>query len=323
MAHGVNRVLMIGRRIHRPERIGTFSEMWLYHLEQAFEALGVEVLFCDRWQGEPVERYVEKVLATAVACDHILAPGVRYWTEVDPTIPRLLAERFPGCVAQIHDGPLLRPPPGILTLALKDCDGEPDNATIGWAADPAMFYPQPKSFHDPLRVFIDHAAFDVSGVDHSLTAVLNLKHLNVPFVARTLTDDGIEIVDPNDFSVRPYNRTPVPAPELAAELRRTDIFIVTHPESLGQTVLEAAMCGALILAPRNCIPGCRLDKVNHQLFGSRIDWGAALDGLDRTANAERVRHWTWPSAATLALQAMASWKKPQITEGECSRSRSS
>lgn len=62
-----------------------------------------------------------------------------------------------------------------------------------------------------------------------------------------MIDDGLVTIDSGNISVTPYRRTPVPATEFAAELRKSDVFIVTHPESLGLTVLEAAMCGALIL----------------------------------------------------------------------------
>ncbi|HHJ2765971.1 TPA: glycosyltransferase, partial [Escherichia coli] len=114
---------------------------------------------------------------------------------------------------------------------------------------------------DVLRIFVDHAAFDVSGFDHSLSILMNLQRLTVPYEARTLTDDGLVTIDPGNISVTPYRRTPVPATEFAAELRKSDVFIVTHPESLGLTVLEAAMCGALVLTPPDCLPPDRLALV--------------------------------------------------------------
>ncbi|HGV5226658.1 TPA: hypothetical protein ACNHEN_004958, partial [Escherichia coli] len=178
---------------------------------------------------------------------------------------------------------------------------------VGWAANQELFHLETKT-DDVLRIFVDHAAFDVSGFDHSLSILMNLQRLTVPYEAKTLTDDGLVTIEPGNISVTPYRRTPVPATEFAAELRKSDIFIVTHPESLGLTVLEAAMCGALILTPPDCLPPDRLELVNHMVIKSRIDWDEVIARVDRVKNAEKVQCHTWSAIAEKMLETFVTQK---------------
>ncbi|EKR7202973.1 hypothetical protein P8724_005072, partial [Escherichia coli] len=181
------------------------------------------------------------------------------------------------------------------------------NKHVGWAANQDLFHLETKT-DDVLRIFVDHAAFDVSGFDHSLSILMNLQRLTVPYEARTLTDDGLITIDPGNISVTPYRRTPVPATEFAAELRKSDVFIVTHPESLGLTVLEAAMCGALVLTPPDCLPPDRLALVNHMVIKSRIDWDEVIARVDRVKNAEKVQCHTWSAIAEKMLETFVTQK---------------
>lgn len=307
------KILIIGTCVESLDEVRSFSDMWLHYLWRALRARGVDVSFHRRFirGAEPAE-YVASVLAAADGCRGILAPGVRYFTEIPEEIGKQLRRRFSGWVAHIYDGSLLDCPVADVTFTIKDdrhrFEHSPEilerhmanNVAIGWAADPELFYPE-QCDGDELRIFIDHAAFDVSGFDYSLSVMMNLQHLNRSFIAKTLTDAGIVTVDPENVIIRPYQRKPITAPVLAAELRQTDVFIVTHPESLGQTVLEAAMCGALILAPDNALPADRLQLVNHMIYGSRINWEEVIERVDRPVNASRVSDHKWDAVASTII----------------------
>ena len=246
----------------------------------------------------------------------ILSPGVRDFTRIPLTIGERLRNLAGVPVTLIYDRFLLDSAPVDLTFTVRDdtwkFQGDKYrldrhqryNKYVGWAADSSLFYPEKKE-HDQLHIFIDHAAFDVSGSDHSLTIMMNLRQLSargILFVARTLTDDGLTDVDPENINLKPYRSNGVPATEFAAELRQADIFIVTHPESLGLTVLEASMCGALVLTPDRCIAPDRLELVKQQVITSKIDWAKVLVAIDREANAEKVAGFTWEAVARNIFQ---------------------
>ena len=69
-------------------------------------------------------------------------------------------------------------------------------------------------------------------------------------------------------------------------------FIVTHQESLGLSVLEAAMAGALILAPVGCIKPFLIEPLHHLIFdpSKRIPWSKVLNML----NPEKSRAAAMP-----------------------------
>ena len=292
-------ILIIGRKFEAISDVKTYTEMWAYNLACAFSEAGVTLQYHRPYSPgvESPEDYVEAVLTAATACSAkaILAPGLRYFTTVPREIGMQLCRRFSGWVAQVYDGSMLDSAPVDITFTVRDDTwryldnpGRLErhnrfNKHVGWAANQDLF-------------------------DHSLSILMNLQRLTVPYEARTLTDDGLVTIEPGNISVTPYRRTPVPATEFAAELRKSDVFIVTHPESLGLTVLEAAMCGALVLTPPDCLPPDRLALVNHMVIKSRIDWDEVIARVDRVKNAEKVQCHTWSAIAEKMLETFITQK---------------
>lgn len=316
------KLLIIGTPKNTAEEVKCYSDMWMHHLCAAFRNMGIELVFHREYKpGEEPISFADSVLSLVkVSCANaILSPGVRDFTRIPLSIGDRLRNLAGVPVTQIYDGSLLDSAPVDMTFTVRDDTWKYKddrgrlfrhhryNTHVGWAADKSLFYPEEKP-SDQLRIFVDHAAFDNSGYDHSLTIMMNLRHLagmGIPFLARTLTDEGIVDIDPDNITVKPYGRKSVSAPEFASELRQADIFIVTHPESLGLTVLEAAMCGALVLTPPNCIVPDRLALVNHQVIPSKIDWTKVLTGVDRKANAEKVAGFTWEAVASNIINALS------------------
>lgn len=315
------KLLIIGSPKESPESVKCYSDMWMHHLCKAFRTQGVELVFHEIYKPTMYPlAYAKSILAMSVHenVEAILAPGVRYFTHIPKVIGLYLRQHSSVPITQIYDGSLLDNAAVDITFTVRDdswrfqddisrlARHNAHNVHVGWAADPSLFYPEARRDHK-LRIFIDHAAFDTSGYDFSLTIMMNLrklKALGVEFQARTLTDEGLVDVDPDNIAVRPYHRKSVPAPVFAAELRQADIFVVTHPESLGLTVLEAAMCGALVLTPQNCIAPDRLALVNHQVITSNIDWTKVLAGVDRKTNAEKVAGFSWEAVASNIINAL-------------------
>lgn len=305
-------LLLANRIIESSEEITTFSEMWIYNLRNSLIKAGVEVGIFPRFKSgeEQPHEYVEALLKAAKGYDCILAPGVRYFTQIPLEVGDELREKFGGVVAHIYDGSLLGCPQVDVTYTLRNDDElyrgtqrwethKEKNIHVGWAANESLFYPE-QDPDAPLRIFMDHTAFNEGSFDYTLTILMNLRQLakDHKVVVRTLTDEGIVEVDlSNNPFVKQYNRVAVPATEFAAELRKADIFIVTHGESLGQTVLEAARCGALVITPPGCISEDRLNTVKHYKISSKIDWDDVLSRLDIQGSYEKAAEHTWDKVA--------------------------
>lgn len=302
------KVLMIADEVESPEKVNSFSRMWTYYLRKALRAQGVEVTMQRRFNSkdDTIMGYISEVLDASLGYDCILATGVRYFTMIPAIIGRTLRREFPGIVAQIYDGSLLDKGNTDVTFTVRDdtykylgderlSAHEKYNTYAGWAADEDLFYPE-KDGTGKLNIFIDHPAFDRSQLDYSLNVLINLEYLPVEANVYTLDDGGLLVVD-EDYGVQPYHRKSIPAPEFAAQLRKADIFISTHKESLGQTIIEAARCGALVLCPDGFAPADRLKSVVRLNYGSRIDWKTALAMADKERCYNRVKDCTWGNVA--------------------------
>jgi hypothetical protein len=126
--------------------------------------------------------------------------------------------------------------------------------------------------------------------------------------------DGLEVIpetevrdvdlgnDPRRF----YRR--VPGPELADWLRKTDIFVVTHGESMGLPVLESAMSGALVVAGRGYIKPELLRSLAHYEYDRVEDvaWDGVVERLDVDMSRRRALHFTWAEVARRILEPLES-----------------
>ncbi len=276
------KIMLIGKEITSPDEISSFSTMWMYYLPKCLAKNDAEVGFFPRYASEQDHMEWAKSLADAAeGYDAIVAPGVRYFSTLPLEMCKWLRANFKGVVSHIYDASMLDNPHVDLTLTIMDSDDSyfdnferlkrhiSHNSYIGWAADHEKFTPKKG---EKLRIFIDHPTFDFTRPDYTLNAMMNLSKIPVEFEARTLTNDGLVDVDVNDICVRPFNRHSVPADQFANELNEAHIFICTHPETLGLTVIEAAMAGCFVLTPPNAIPKDRIKHVNHAVYNGKIDW---------------------------------------------------
>ena len=313
------KILLIGNEISNSEEVNCFSAMWMHYLPLCLGQNGCEVGFFPRYaKGQEHMEWAKELLAAAEGFDAIVAPGVRYFSTLPVDMCKWLRNNFKGVVSHIYDASMLDNPHVDLTLTIMDSKQSyfdnferlkrhiNHNAYIGWAADDKKFTPKKG---EKLRVFIDHPSFDYSHPDYTLTAMMNLHKIPVDFEARTLSNDGLIDIDINDIVVKPYNRNSVPADVFANELNEAHIFICTHPESLGLTVIEAAMAGCFVLTPPNAIRPDRIKHVNHAVFNGKIDWDDAIKRANPEENRRRALRHVWDFVAKRMIIAISDHEK--------------
>lgn len=334
-------ILLLGEKVKSKQQINSYSSMQAYFLEYYLNELGVKVFFYSTKNSSTPEIFCEKILKFCEEnnIDHIIALGVNFFGKANRKIAYTLSSQFKGMVTQIYDGTTFDDVQIDLNFSIKDESHRfEDNAnnrltrhlscnyTINWAADNDLFKPR-QNQDKTLKVFVDHPTFTDTSLDHSLTVFMNLKRLlsliksnKIPnyndLVVKTLTDNGVEIVDLNDICVKPYNRTPISAEQFANELASSNLFFVTHTESIGLCVLEAAMSGALVFIPSGTINKDLLQKINHIEFSKSInwnDWGQISEKLTPEINSILVQKYNWKNFTLNILEGLIRFKKRDLT----------
>lgn len=324
----------------RVEGIKSFGAVWSYYLPAELEKLGVEVVRLDSMRHrslttEQLIEYHESLDLTGV--DHILGLGIRYWSFLPPECGEALRKRLGRyqSLAQVHDATLLDRTPADVTFALRDRSaefppGSPDSAferyqrhtcLVGWAADSELCYPnQPK---DELRILVDHPTFVHTSVDVTLSTLMNLRELvNSPELwnhqyksvkVRQFIDHGVVNVDlAAELIVKPYNRKAIPYVEACKEYSQAHIFMVTHSESVGQTVIETATAGAFIVAPNTFIAEDRLATVRHHEWTRFIRWKKVLPEIDVQASRSMAMQNSWASIARRMVDYFENFDRARV-----------
>ncbi|MGZ2410656.1 hypothetical protein ACUXST_000053 [Sphingomonas sp. F9_3S_D5_B_2] len=196
---------------------------------------------------------------------------------------------------------------------------------VGWAADADMFRPQ----KDPewLTIFVDHKYHSVPKADETeallksataYAARLAAEERRVGDPPRRVqvvffSPNGLERIEPGevrDVDLGTDRRSfykRVPGPELAQWTRKTDIFVVTHGESMGLPILENALAGALILNREGFVKPDLLRSLAHQEYTAieQINWDALVARLNPERFRRRASHFTWSRVAERMLDTFA------------------
>lgn len=239
--------------------------------------------------------------------DHILAVGLRYFNELPPASIEILRSRFSGCIAQYNDAPLDHTAVDVTFVARNPNVACERCFYVGWAADPDLILPR----QDPheLRILVDHPDYTPGRehLDRSIDVIRQVaafvdsglwkRKFNTVRVRRSI-DGGIEDCDLRAATVAPFTRKTIPFDQVCAEYSKTHIFIPTHKESLGLTVLETAMAGALPVVMEDFVPIDRLRTVRHVEFRNEIPWDRVLEDLDVDASRLQATTNNWPLIAS-------------------------
>jgi hypothetical protein len=310
------KLLLLGHRYSDLAKVKNASGVWSHYLEKEFVKRGVELRF-DPQVLEPKAAFAHCGKLDLSDIDHVLALGVRYFTRIPAACGMALMRRCKGAVTQLHDHFVFHVPCHC-TFSVCD-DARPhrshrSNVAVGWAADPDLLVPAQSS--DELRILIDHPLYregrDVTGyIRERVYAFVKSGIWQDRFKSvrvRRIVDD--DVIDDGDLRkpVRPYNRRAVPFMQICKEYAQAHIFMPTHNESVGMSVLESAMAGSLVVTPNWAINRGLLTTVRHVAYDSKIDWTAVLEAIDPHASRGVALANNWDAVASRILDYLERWR---------------
>ncbi len=305
-------ILIIGEEITDRAAIRNFSGVWSYYLAEEFKRRGVAFRF-DPGSDDPA--YYDTLDLTGI---HHTIGFNRYWSRIPRECAETMQRRLPGAVCQIYDRNRKHDPVDItFTLCNDQRKTRPRNVHIGWAADKELCKP---GQGEALGVLIDHPNYgDLTTRKDCSSAIIadvaafvrsDVWRSRWPSVrVRRLVDGGVEDVNLNDTTVATYTRTPAPFEVVCAEYAQAHIFMPTHPESAGLSVLETAMCGALTVAPHKFINTELLETVRHLTYAETVPWQDVLDLIDVQASRAKAIENSWPVVANNILRWLRAFRK--------------
>lgn len=246
--------------------------------------------------------------------DHIVSLGLRAFTRFPPGSYEILKEKVKagGNICQFYDGALQDRVPGDITFTLKIPPNDHSSTrVVEWAADPAEY--QLNQPTDTLNIFVDHPHYSPSKMhsDYTNKILFRLKELYDSgtwkkqfnnFCVYRLTNSGIAVESLDDVHAGyltthtlPYNRKHVSHVDLVRLLSSTHLFIPTHPESLGLTVLEAAMGGNHIVAQPGLLPADRMSTISHTFvdFNDVVQWEDVLSNINPRQHSKHAKTYSY------------------------------
>jgi hypothetical protein len=170
--------------------------------------------------------------------------------------------------------------------------------SVGFAANHELLVPN----KDPkiLQILVDHPAYSPDHFKKRDRTKDILEQIFVhtfpkgkEVVVRRFVNGAVETVDPQKYSVELYNRKGINILNAFDEYNKADIFFVTHPESMGLSVVESAMSGALIVTPKFYIKPEFLAGLEHIEFDKQIDWSIIMAKLDAKICRRKALKKTW------------------------------
>lgn len=312
-------ILSPGKTPASPNEIDCFSDVWSYYLiGELNKIVNLTTIKIPAFKDAKLVEWFEGL--DVARYDAVIALGLRYFSTIPEKIGRDLKKRvYPGFLCQIHDGSRLDNDPVDITFTLKnESEKYPPNAEanryvrhhsynsyLGWAADADLNTPRQDAH--TLRILVDHTNYgsnpidltkeilrDIQGFIDSKIWTPRWKGISVRrFDSGRVVDVDFDQID----EIQRYNRTGIPFVQICQEHSEAHIFCVTHPESVGQVVLETAVAGALTLTPVGFIPRDRLDTVRAIEYNGKIDWQAALDNIDPQASRLKSVSNSWAAVA--------------------------
>lgn len=190
---------------------------------------------------------------------------------------------------------------------------------VNWAAEPSILYPEQPN--NEIRVLVDHPYYGqnrISILDQTKNTVNSFidfqtanPHLNLKG-RKFVSGDVVDIVDKD---VPRYLHVNLNYKDTCQEYRRSHVFVVTHLESMGLSVLESAMCGALIVVPvsngESYIKGCLIKHLHHIKYDVKdgIDWQAVIDKIDVKKAQKMASRYTWEKTTNKIRDTFEKWHK--------------
>lgn len=189
--------------------------------------------------------------------------------------------------------------PSKNTLNQKKLNTNGKSIYIGWAADHNLC--DLGQSDDKLQILIDHSLYGENRSEEMerswdiIPQVLEFAHNSSKnIVVKRFYSGGIEVMDPLlPYNQEIYNRDGLSFDNVCKEYSKTDIFIPTHTESMGLSVLESAIAGAFIYAPRNHINPELLKTLYFEEFDAELDLDKIISKLDHNKSRNMAMEFTW------------------------------
>jgi len=166
----------------------------------------------------------------------------------------------------------------------------------------------PKQDKNKLRILIDHNYYGphVNMIKADITEKITEQvcefaktYTDKEIVVRRFIKGGVETVDINNISkLEKYKQgTGLSYEQACEEYSYADIFIVTHKECMGLSVLESAMAGALVVTPDGYIKSELIHKIHHISYdGEQLPWTDIIQNLDIDKSRNNVIDFNWENA---------------------------
>ena len=136
------------------------------------------------------------------------------------------------------------------------------------------------------------------------------------YISQNFSKDGIpnqslakDHIGVENISVEPYKRKPIPFFEIANEYAKAHIFMVTHTESVGLTMLENSLAGALVVTPVDLVPMDRLETIRHVLTNGSIDWQKVIKMVNPAESAKIAKNNSWQNVARRLYSHLVAFEK--------------
>jgi len=274
--------------------------LYTYYLRTEFQKLGVESQYCTPGFVKGLDVNLESIVIPPG--DHIISVYQRLftrWCKNNKEPIKHIKKSIRGKITSICDHETQNPIEDILFYSLPTKHELNKNKYIGCSIDPLLLYPQ----KDPLkiRILVDHPYYGTDNRDQTynlskecLKFQNNNKDKKIE-IRRFGGPDGVEDVNINNVKPSEYVRMSMATyPKACEEYRKADIYLVTHPESLGLSVIESAACGSLILAPEGFIRPVMLQQSHFITFPkTQIPWDLVMNDLNkRPYKTTKQKTWT-------------------------------
>jgi hypothetical protein len=188
---------------------------------------------------------------------------------------------------------------------------------LGWCADHEIC--RPDKYKNKLQIMVDHSYYGkwekMNSFDKSLEIIKDVCNFakefkknpnkykisgkdtfdeNEPIIIKRFISNSIETVDINNPYFEKYNRQGVSYSQACNEYNKSDIFIVTHLESLGVSVIENNMAGTLPVIPKGYIKDCLLSSITSVIYESdTIPWEEVIANVDCNKIRNKALKHTW------------------------------
>jgi len=310
-------MVMPAKRALEFSEVKNFSGVWQFYIRRELEAMEHQIVFergaLPNDTPKEQEDYFKSRLIPRLRemdVDHVLGFS-RYFTRVTDHCVHMLQDSFKGAVTQIHDGPL----PGVpcdQVFSIRDDEGHRGHTHIGWAADPEILISKERG--PGLRILIDHPHYHDGMPDFTNTiteqAIEYKRRARYPVQIRRFCDGGAEEVT-SYAPVKSFRRVHIPFENFVEEYSRADMFLPTHIESLGLSVLEAAMCGALIVSHVDFIRADRIATVRSVIYqgNDKVPFDYAAKLTEPVISREVAMQQSWRAVTERIVGYLQAFRK--------------